>query len=286
MSTLPLEIRIDGQPAGAHAADAHTPDAKGWPLDRGLHFGDGVFETLVVRGGRARFASLHRARLARGLARLQISLDEDAAWREVSAVATAHAESLLKLLVTRGDATERGYAPSGREHARRVLLVYPATADPSAQPADAAAVTLATRLGENPLLAGLKHTNRLEQVLARTELAPTGAFEGLMANSSALLVSGTLSNVFVRLDGQWLTPRLDRCGIAGVMRAVVLREAARADLLLREAEIPLAALPRCESLYVSNVRLGLRPLASLDGRALVRDAALDALARKVERLDD
>jgi 4-amino-4-deoxychorismate lyase len=136
------------------------------------------------------------------------------------------------------------------------------------------------------LLAGLKHTSRLEQVLARTELAATGAFEGLMASSSGLLVSGTLSNVFIRQDDQWLTPRLDRCGIAGVMRSVVLREAAREGLVMREADIPFTALSGCQSVYVTNVRLGMQRLASLDGRALQRDPALDALARKVERLDD
>jgi 4-amino-4-deoxychorismate lyase len=170
--------------------------------------------------------------------------------------------------------------------ARRVLLVYAPASAAVPHAAGESAVALDTRLGENPLLAGLKHTNRLEQVLARTELAPTGAFEGLMANSSGLLVSGTISNVFIRLQDQWLTPRLDRCGIAGVMRAVVLREAARAGLPVQEADIPFTALPGCQSAYVTNVRLGLRRLASLDGRALERDAALDALASRVERLDD
>jgi 4-amino-4-deoxychorismate lyase len=276
MGTLPMEIRVDGQPGG-------TP---GWPLDRGLHYGDGLFETMVGRGGRVRFMALHRARLARGLARLQIELDEEATWREAGDVAARHAGALLKLLVTRGDATDRGYAPSGNEKARRVLLVYPPPDVLASQASEAGAVALSTRLGENPLLAGLKHANRLEQILARIELATTGAFEGLMANSSGLLVSGTLSNVFLRLDGKWLTPRLDRCGIAGVMRAVVLREATREGLEIREADIPFDALPRCESLCVTNVRMGLLPLSSVDGRALADDPALEALARKVERLDD
>lgn len=276
MSTLPIEIRVDGQPGGT----------QGWPLDRGLHYGDGLFETMVVRGGRVRFTALHRARLARGLARLHIELDEETTWREAGDVAARHAGALLKLLVTRGDATERGYAPNGNEKARRVLLVYPPPEVPAPRADKAGAVALSTRLGENPLLAGLKHANRLEQILARIELATTGAFEGLMANSSGLLVSGTLSNVFLRLDGKWLTPRLDRCGIAGVMRAVVLREAAREGLEMQEADIPFDALPRCESLCVTNVRMGLLPLSSVDGRALAQDPALEALATRVERLDD
>ena len=106
MNALPLDIRVDGGRA----------DNPGWPLDRGLHYGDGLFETMVVRGGRLRFAALHRARLAQGLARLRIALDEEATWREVGSLATERTEALLKLLVTRGDATERGHHPDDRSH--------------------------------------------------------------------------------------------------------------------------------------------------------------------------
>ena len=78
------------------------------------------------------------------------------------------------------------------------------------------------RLGENPALAGLKHLNRLEQVLARLEWSDPGIAEALLFSSSGALVSGSMSNVFLVHGGRLATPRLDRCGVAGVMREVVL----------------------------------------------------------------
>lgn len=269
----PLQIRVDGLPA-----------AGGWPLDRGLHYGDGLFETMRVRGGRVRFEALHRSRLAGGLARLRIGLDEQAAWEEVRALARAHPQSMLKLLVTRGDATARGYGAAGDERPRRVLLAYATAPEPAHERRDA--VLLSACFGENPLLAGLKHTSRLEQVLARAELAATGAWEGLVRAGSGLLVSGTISNVYLRRQGQWLTPRIDRCGIAGVVRAAALREAAAAGVALTEADIPAEALRDCDSVWVSNARIGLVRLESLDGRPLDGDAAMSRLADRLEQLDD
>lgn len=273
MSDAPMQVRVDG-----------AASTTGWPLDRGLHYGDGLFETMQARDGRVRFESLHRQRLATGLARLGIALDQDATWHEVAAEARQAGNALLKLLVTRGDATARGYAPSGRERPRRLLFRYPAPA-PAGLPADVGAVSLTATLGENPLLAGLKHTNRLEQVLGRAQLAGGDAFEGLMASSSGLLISGTMSNVFLSLQGEVLTPRLDRCGIAGVMRSVVLREAPLAGLPVREAQIPFSALGCCEELFVTNVRLGVQPVMSLDGRPLAVSAATRRLQQRVAGLD-
>jgi 4-amino-4-deoxychorismate lyase len=270
---LPLAIAVNGEPwQGA-----------GWPLDRGLHYGDGLFETLRVRAGRPRFVALHRQRLSEGLRRLHITdVDEPALWDEVHALAAQYPQSLLKLLVTRGDAVARGYAPGAGQQSRRVLLAY---APPAPPPQAADAITLRAQLGENSLLAGLKHTNRLEQVLACAELG-TRAFEGLLGSSSGWLVSGTMSNVYLRIDGNWLTPRLNRCGVAAVLRAVALREAAIAGPLIQQADIPFAHLRDCEAACVSNSRFGLLPLDTLDGRRLLRDSAIDALAAQVEQLDD
>lgn len=283
MSEVPLRVLVDGRDADGDG------DGKGagWPLDRGLHYGDGLFETMRVRQGAVRFAGLHRQRLGDGLHRLGITLNEAQMWQQVQEAAATHGNAMLKLIVTRGDATARGYSPSGAEQPRRLLLIYADAASPvPASSVERTAVTLHARLGENPILAGLKHLNRLEQVLARIELAATGAFEGLIGSSSGLLISGTIGNVYIRRYGNWLTPRIDRCGIKGVMRTAALREAMACGLAIEEADIPLAALRDCQSVYLSNARLGLMPLTQLDGRPLMRDAAMDRLARHLETLDD
>ena len=272
--SAPLQVLVDGKPCHEQ-----------WPLDRGLQYGDGLFETMLVRNGRIRFETLHRARLARGCEQLLIHADHSALWRQAQQLARAHGEALLKLQLTRGDATARGYAPAGNEQARLILTVHAAPVR-AELPATVRAISLQHRLGENPHLAGIKHCNRLEQVLARAALQGTGAFEGLMASSSGRLISGTMSNVFLELDGELVTPAIDQCGIAGVMRAVVMREAAHLRIPLRIATLPVSALESCSSLALSNVRLGLLPVDELDGRAMPVSPLLQDLAMRAEALDE
>jgi 4-amino-4-deoxychorismate lyase len=268
----PLEVLVDGAPCN-----------EGWPQDRGLLYGDGLFETMLARAGQIRFAAGHRARLAEGCRRLAINADLEGIWHHTAASAARHGAATLRLQVTRGEATARGYAPTGREQARAILSVFPPPA-PGELPARLAAVTLRQCLGENPDLAGLKHCNRLEQVLARQALAGNGAFEGLMSSSAGFLISGTMSNVFLELDGELVTPSVERCGVAGVVRAVVLREAAQLNLAIGVATLPLAVLARCTAMALSNARLGLVPVHELDGRELGRSPALDQLATRIAAL--
>jgi 4-amino-4-deoxychorismate lyase len=292
--TTILAARVDGRPV----ADSDEPFLE----DRGLHYGDGLFETMVVRGGRVRFEAQHVARFATGCGRLDLCCDPASVFAEVRAFAAAVGEATVKLIVTRGTARVRGYAPVGDEVPRRVLLAYPpapvigAPAAPGAAsapaPASAAAPAsftlrrVAALYGENPALAGIKHLNRLEQVLARAEAQRLGVDEGLVCSSSGWLVSGTMSNVFLLDRHVLLTPSLQRCGIAGVTRAVVLREAARFGFDTREADIDPAALDRAEAVLVTNVRFGLRAATWVDGRALPPPpASLQALATHLATLD-
>jgi 4-amino-4-deoxychorismate lyase len=271
--SAPREILVDGQ-----------PDAAPWLQDRGLHYGDGLFETVTVRAGQIRFEALHRARLSRGCRQLAIAVDDVALWRQARELARKHGTALLKILVTRGSATGRGYAPSGAESARCMQYVYdaPLAAEIPAQPA---AISLPNSLGENPRLAGLKHCNRLEQILARQEVLSRSAFEGLLGSSSGLLISGTMSNVFLVQGDTLLTPVLDRCGIAGVMRQVVLREAPRLGFKVRVMDIPVELIDACDGVFVTNVRLGVLPLHSVQGRALTSSPRVEQLAARVASLD-
>ncbi|HXC60490.1 MAG TPA: aminodeoxychorismate lyase [Steroidobacteraceae bacterium] len=272
-SGAPLAVLVDGEASAAE-----------WTLDRGLHYGDGLFETIGVRDGQLRFEALHQTRLTEGCARLSIEVDLERLWQQARSLAARHPSCTLKLLISRGSATARGYAPGGTERARVLLFAYAANAGPEV-PARVSVTTLRAVLGENPQLAGIKHCNRLEQVLARTELRSlSGAFEGLMASSSGHLISGTMSNVFLEQDGILMTPRLDRCGVAGVMRAVVLREAAQAGLAVRVDEIALDVLQRCDGLFLTNARIGVLPVRELDGRPLAISTAVQELARRVNAL--
>jgi 4-amino-4-deoxychorismate lyase len=104
-----------------------------------------------------------------------------------------------------------------------------------------------------------------------------------MASSSGRLVSGTMSNVFLELDGELVTPALERCGVAGVMRAATLREAAATGVAIRVAELPFDCLSRCTGLALSNARMGLVNAHELDGRPLPGSARLEQLAARMNR---
>ena len=244
-------------------------------LDRGLHFGDGLFETIACVKQRPRFLPLHLERLEFGCERLQIpppNLDEIRA--EVMELAAGGGETvdraIVKVLVTAGAALARGYARSGSETATRITIRYPWPHESAAQLHDGVMVrTLTLRLGENPRLAGLKHCNRLEQVLARAELATEPALaEGLLFSSSGNLVSGTLSNVFLVRESCLLTPRIDLCGVAGVMRRVVLREARQVGIPTRECELRAQDVQTADEVFLTNARIGIWPVRTLDAREL------------------
>jgi 4-amino-4-deoxychorismate lyase len=255
--SAPILVQIDGQESAGLDV-----------LDRGLHFGDGLFETIACRAGQPRFLALHLQRLAEGCARLGIPYAQfPALAAQIRELAARQADGIIKLILTRGSATARGYAPQGDEAARTILLQYhwPAE-DPACWQSGVAVRTARGRLGENPALAGLKHLNRLEQVLIRGEWTDPAIREALVFSSSGWLVSGTMSNVFLVREGRVMTPVITGAGIQGVMRRVVMGAGQRGGLAVSEAALDAAALEAAEEIFLTNARIGIWPVRALDGR--------------------
>ena len=240
------------------------------PFDRGLHFGDGLFETIACRRGRPRFLTLHLERLQLGCERLGIETSAlPDIQTEVRALAGEVDNAIIKVILTRGTALARGYQASGREKATRITFRYAWPTETATESQVGVRVrTAQLRLGENRALAGLKTCNRLEQVLARGEWTDPGITESLLFSSSGKLVSGTMSNVFIVEGSRLRTPRLDLCGVAGVMRRVVLREAGRAGIAVEEAVLGVADVAMAEEIFLTNARMGAWPVRELDGRPL------------------
>lgn len=262
-SDADVSVLVDGVPGGSISV-----------FDRGLHFGDGVFETIACLRGRPRFLALHLERLARGCRALRFAPPEAAVLREeIERLAAMADRAIVKLIVTRGVATARGYGAGADSGATRVTIRYPWPAEePDSRQQGVSVRVAATRLGENPALAGLKHCNRLEQILARGEPADTGFGEALMLSQSGKLVSGTMTNVFL-VDGPPQSPRLrtpaiDRCGVAGVMRHVLLREAARAGVAAAECALSAADLDAAAEIFLTNARVGIWPVGRLGEKLL------------------
>jgi 4-amino-4-deoxychorismate lyase len=242
-------------------------DAASLPLtDRGLHYGDGLFETIAVRGSGPCLWSEHLDRLGLGAALLGIPLpDADLLLRECLALTQGVASGVVKLILTRGSGG-RGYRPPAAPSPTRILALYP-TPD---YPLGWAEVGVKVRwcdaaLGENPRLAGIKHLNRLEQVLARAEWDDEAIAEGLLCDTRGRVIAGTMSNVFVYTGGRLLTPRLDTCGVAGTVRAMVLRLAPECGVPAAEADLIRADLEAAEGVFLSNAILGIWPVRRLGG---------------------
>jgi 4-amino-4-deoxychorismate lyase len=267
---------IDGVPGANLPAD-----------DRGLQYGDGLFETVLVRAGCARFLDAHLARLFGGCTRLGISTASLPMLRaEIdAAVAMAPPLAILKIIVTRGSAQRRGYAPQGNETPRRMISLWSAP-DNDAALAEGVELRVATlRLGENPALAGLKHLNRLENVLAAAESTGSGIFDSLLLDTSGNLVSGAMSNVFIVRAGRVTTPRIDRCGVAGVMRGIVLRECAVLDLAANEERLTLDHLYSATEVFITNARIGVVPVRRVGEHSFDMNTLTKRLAAHIELLD-
>jgi 4-amino-4-deoxychorismate lyase len=256
-------ILIDGQPVA-------QPGSAVSVLDRGLHYGDGLFETIACEGGRPRLIERHLQRLDSGCERLGlVPGDLEQLAREVRHLAAGTSTAIVKLLLTRGVSLARGYAPTGRERTTRIALLYAWPGPDEEQAEQGVRGRRATvRLGENPALAGIKHCNRLEQVLARRECNDPGIAEALMFSSSEALISGTMSNVFLVRGSKLLTPCIDRCGVAGIMRALVLEIAVATGISAEERRLSAADLAGAEELFLTNALSGIRPVRELDGMSL------------------
>jgi 4-amino-4-deoxychorismate lyase len=236
--------------------------------DRGLQYGDGLFETVAVRDGRPLLWDRHLARLLDGCARLAIRLsDPRPLTAEVDARAREAGAGVLKLILTRG-AGGRGYGYAPDMTPTIVLTRHPLPDYPAANREQGVAVRwCAMRLSRQPRLAGLKHLNRLEQVLARAEWAQEYA-EGLMLDTAGNVIEGTMSNLFVRHGYGWSTPDLGQCGVAGVMRGAVLDLAARLGIEVAIRDLTQEEVMAANGLFLTNSLIGLWPVRELAGRAL------------------
>lgn len=260
---------VDGQPAEQLSL-----------LDRGLAYGDGLFETIAVRRGRPRLLARHLARLGEGRQRLHLPLDLSVIEAELLAFCAELGEGVAKLIVTRGDGL-RGYAAPAAAQPRRILLGSPAPVYAVENAEQGVRLfPCVTRLAEQPLLAGLKHLNRLEQVLARSEWQDPAYAEGLMCDTSARVIEGVFSNLFLVRDGVLLTADLSRCGVAGVMRAELLQQAAAQGIALQVRDISRDELLAADEVFLCNSLYGIWPVRELQGH----DWPVGPLTRKLQAL--
>jgi 4-amino-4-deoxychorismate lyase len=240
------------------------------PDDRGLTYGDGLFETMLVHRGVPVWWREHWLRLQHGAERLGIPLPEEALLRrEAEALVGGFDRAVLKLVLTRGGGG-RGYAPPA-EPSPTVVLSHHAAPAPVTRGLQLrwARTTLAIQ----PALAGIKHCNRLEQVLARAEPQDAEFDEALMCDGEDRVVCATAANLFALFGSRWLTPSVERCGVAGIARGWILANVPGAAV----ADLNAAEISRADALVLCNSVRGILPVRRLGMREWPRDDAVAPL---------
>jgi len=252
------------------------------PADRGLAYGDGLFETMAASEGDIRWLDLHLDRLEEGCRRLEIPApSRSVVTREIGEHCPRGGRAVVKLIITRGPGA-RGYRPTETPKPTRVLAISAWPDYPDSHYRNGIAMrTCQLRLGENPALAGIKHLCRLEQVLAQLELRGQAVHQGLMLDASGRVVQATSSNVFVVLRGELTTPSLTRCGVKGVMRRVALEMARKLGIRAEERDVTPTELADADEVFVTNALFGIWPVTQLDGRRFAIGPTTQRLMREL-----
>ncbi|MEH6589649.1 MAG: aminodeoxychorismate lyase [Halioglobus sp.] len=237
--------------------------------DRGLEFGDGLFETMLYRRGSIAFVEYHLQRLAQGLESLRfpdcISFVTTCLNTTLETLAE-HSSGSVRLTVTRGQGP-RGYAPPLDCRPRIVISFNPGEYDLARLPGPATTDVCTVRWSNNIALAGLKHLNRLEQVMASQERMVAGLDEMLMLDQRERVISTISGNLYGVFDGEIHTPVIDSAGIRGTRRELLIKRWSRAlGLNVIERDIDLPSLMCASELFYSNSLVGLRPIISVGER--------------------
>lgn len=233
--------------------------------DRAVQFGDGCFTTARVQQGGVQRLAAHLQRLQLGCERLMINgIDWLALEAEMIRAASNCNEGVLKVIITRGGGG-RGYSAQGCQNPTRILSLsaYPARYHQLRQRGARLALS-SVQLGKNPRLAGIKHLNRLEQVLIRTELEQTGADEALVLDSDGMLVECCAANLFWRVGKQVFTPDLSASGVKGIQRQQVMQLVAHLGYTLSEVRAGIDVLAAAEEVLITNALMPVLPVYQVE----------------------
>ncbi|HSM29668.1 MAG TPA: aminodeoxychorismate lyase [Woeseiaceae bacterium] len=232
--------------------------------DRAVQYGDGLFETIAIRDGAPRLWTYHVERLQTGAARLGLAVPAEDKLLDSLQAALGQAQAdrnrcVAKILFTAGQGP-RGYRRAGGAPTTLLTGIADAQRLPDSCYRDGVDLRLChTRLAVQPLLAGMKTLNRLEQVIARNEWNDDSVFEGLTLDTDGRLICGTMSNVFIVTGQALVTPAISRCGVSGVMRRHVLALSDGAGIECRVRDVEAEELWAADAVFISNSQFGVLP---------------------------
>ncbi|WP_354625026.1 aminodeoxychorismate lyase [Psychromonas sp. MME2] len=262
--------------------------------DRGLAYGDGLFSTIKVEHGAVQLWDYHLARFKRGAERLFFPVVD---WflleQEVMTLAktlSGNSLAVIKVILTRGSGG-RGYSSRGCDTPLRIVSCHPFPDFYLSWQQQGINIELCQqRLASSGQLAGIKTLNRLEQILIKHELETLQALEGIVCDNDGYVVEACSANVFVYLNDQWLTPKLETSGVAGVKRQQILDAAQQSGIAIKETHLRVDELFNAQGLCITNALMGIVAVRQLQDHVypkegLVAVLTLQNLLNQREQLD-
>lgn len=241
------------------------------PTDRGLAYGDGVFETLLAVHGKLIWWQAHWQRLAFAANRLGIELPNETIIKAAAMQLAGMQRVVVKIILTRGNGG-RGYAPQVGP-ATTIVSVHPA---PEVLKTPVAVRWCRTQISQQPALAGIKHLNRLENVMARSEWQDNEFFEGLMCDLSNNVICATAGNIFMYSNHKWRTPDLAKSGINGIARQWFLDNCANIVI----EQISRSELENAEAVFICNSVRGMMEVNRINTTELTKHDAFFELQQQ------
>ena len=248
-------------------------------FNRLTQFGDGLFETCLAENTHLLFWSQHFERLEKGRMQLKINPVSEKVWLEDVSTALRIAKmthAVVKIILSRGESM-RGYGFENNIEPTRLVMV-------SMMPKIPSEYTLSichSGYANNQLLANIKHCNRLEQILARSELH---CDECIMLDDNDCVISVTQGNIFAVKHRVLLTPNLDKCGIAGTRRARVLKIAKEIGLQVRVEPLMLQKLLECDEVFITNSVIGIQPVISIGEKIFTQQVITQKLRQTFKKV--
>ncbi|MYM59932.1 aminodeoxychorismate lyase [Vibrio sp. OCN044] len=252
--------------------------------DRSFQYGDGCFTTMLVKGGQVQYWDLHKERMQSCLGLLGISPPD---WSQVEGwmqnAITGKTESGIKLHISRGEGG-RGYSPSKIKGPNVIISAFDFPAHYASWMTEGVQLGICSnRLGHNPMLAGHKHNNRLEQVLLKSEMDEKDLSDGIVLDIKANVIETTMANVFWVNQGVVYTPDLTNAGVKGVMQRVIIDSATKNGIEVRVGDYSLKELYAAEEVFISNSLLRIAPVKAIGSQSYAKGSVTKTIQEMINQ---
>ena len=248
-------------------------------FNRNMQYGDGLFETCVAKDNQILFWDKHLLRLNIGCDKLKIKKIEESIWLEDIKKALSFSSKkncIIKLILSRGN-SQRGYSYPDDILPVRVVIVSEIIKSQSKQ--SFSLEYAQSGYHSNPNLAGIKHCNRIEQILARATMKED---EAIMLDENKNIISVTQGNIYFIFGKRLLTPKLDRCGVIGSRRSLILELAKSIGLDIQEEEVSMIQAQKADEVFISNSLIGIQSVSSIEDCQLSSSSITDKIKRAFE----